>query len=72
MSPRKPHDRECALLRTTRELLKKSEKTTLQIYMDTNLQPGWLDAVRKGTTKNPSVNRIQHLYEYLSQQKLSV
>lgn len=60
------HEEDCALLRETKLLLLKSNRTYLQIYQDTGLDPNWLSSVLKGRTKNPSVNRIQKLYEYLS------
>lgn len=65
-------DAECALLRRTRELLEASDKTSLEIYRATGLKPSWIDLVRKGETRNPSVNRICHLYEHLTQTKLTV
>lgn len=68
----KPCDSEGSLLRAVREALQKSGKTNLEIYKDTGLQPTWLDLVRKGKVRNPSVNRIQHLYEYLRGSVLEV
>lgn len=73
MSPSNaPSDAEGTLLRACRTLLEQTKKTNLEIYAATGLQPGWLDTVRKGTTRNPSVNRIQFLYEHLSGKKLEL
>jgi hypothetical protein len=73
MSPQQaPADAEGTLLARVRDLLAATQKTNLDIYRDTGLQPSWLDTVRRGTTRNPSVNRIQHLYEYLSGKKLAI
>lgn len=65
-------DAECALLRRTRELLEASGHSSLEIYRETGLKPSWIELVRKGDTRDPSVNRISRLYEFLAQKPLVV
>lgn len=61
-----------SLLQRTLELLKTTDETIPQIYVDTELPFYWLQSLREGRIKNPSVNRIQRLYEHLSGKKLEV
>ena len=67
-----PREEEGTLLKRVRELLQDTSMTNLELYSATGLQPGWIDTVRRGTIKNPSVNRVQKLYEFLADQKLAV
>jgi hypothetical protein len=60
------------LLERTQELLKESGKTSLDIFRDTNIPYYWLNQFRDGRSRDPSVNRVQALYEYLSGTKLEV
>ena len=69
---KQPFDREGALLGRVRVLLKDAPMTDLEIYRETGLNPGWLDAVRRGVTANPSVNRVEHLYKFLTGSELTV
>lgn len=62
----------CSLLSKTRELLKQGDKTYLVIYEETGLTPNWLAGVATGKIANPSVNRVQKLYEHLAQRALTV
>lgn len=51
----------------TLELLKASDKTNIQIYDATGIPYHWVSSFRLGKkAKNPSVNRVQKLYEFLS------
>lgn len=61
-----------SLLQRTLELLKTTDETIPQIYVDTQLPFYWLQSLREGRIKNPSVNRVQRLYEHLSGKKLEV
>lgn len=61
-----------SLFQRTLELLKTTDETIPQIYVDTQLPFYWLQSLREGRIKNPSVNRIQRLYEHLSGKKLEV
>lgn len=54
----------------TIEMLKASEQSPLQIYAATGITPAWLAAFRQDKMKQPSVNRVQALYEFLTGQKI--
>lgn len=58
------------LMKKTRILLLKDERTLLEMYRDTAIPYFWLKKFAAEGFKNPSVNRVQFLYEYLSGQKL--
>lgn len=59
-----------SLYETTLRLLR--EVPTLQVHKDTGLPFHWLKRLRENQIENPSVNRIQKLYEYLTGQPLKV
>lgn len=59
------------LLARTRKLLRESDQSHLQIYKATGLTPFWLSSIATGKVADPSVNRIQALYEFLSGKELS-
>lgn len=63
---------EQTLLTRTRELLRTTDHSHLDIYRATGLTPFWLTGVSTGKVRNPSVNRIQQLYEFLSGKKLGL
>lgn len=64
---------EGTLMTATKQLIKnRGEVTLLKIYDDLGIPPGWVQKLMDGTFRNPSVNRIQALYEYLSGKKLIV
>lgn len=42
------------------------------VAKDTGLELRWLAMFKNGDIKNPSVNRIETLYEYLTKSKLKV
>lgn len=68
-----PHEQPGSLLTRTIELVRQAQEagvTTLDIYKATGLKPFWIQSVVSGRTTNPSVNRIQLLYEYLRRQPL--
>lgn len=56
----------------TLELLKNSDKPLPLIYKETDLPFYWLRKLSQGEIKDPSVNRVQKLYEYLSGSTLEV
>lgn len=56
----------------TMKLLEQDVRSLRQIAKEVKLPYDWLVGVRYKRIKNPSVNRIQKLYEYLSGQRLSV
>ncbi len=62
-----------SLMQQTRELLKtKAPKETdlYKVHSDTGLPFYWLRKFAAGAFKNPSVNRVQYLYESLTSQQL--
>lgn len=63
---------EGTLLARTRKLLQSAEDSYLVIYKATGLNPNWLSLLSRGEIPNPSVNKVQALYEYLSNNKLTV
>ena len=64
------YDQSGTLLAKTRCLLKDRE--LLDVYSATGLSFYWLKKLASGEIRNPSVNRVQFLFEYLSQTKLAV
>ena len=63
---------EGTLLQRTRDLITDSDKTHMQICIATGLQVNWISGIATGRIKDPSVNRIQKLYEYLAGSKLAI
>lgn len=59
-----------SLLDRTQELLKDTKKTLPSIYRDTGINFYWLRKFKSGKIKDPSVNTVQKLYEYLSGKNL--
>lgn len=69
----KYREEECSLLLKTKQLLKEDSRTLLDLANESGLPFYWLQRLNSQSTfKNPSVNRIQHLYEFLSKTNLSV
>lgn len=63
---------EGTLLARTRELLQRSEESYLSIYDATGLNPNWLSLLCAGRIPDPSVNKVQKLYEHLNQSALDL
>jgi hypothetical protein len=61
-----------SLHRKTLELLKQSRIPLPEIYKETHLPYYWLKKFSSGEIKDPSVNRVQRLYEFLAGRKLEV
>lgn len=61
-----------SLYARTLELLHSCGKTLPLIYKETDIPFYWLRKFSSGTIPDPSVNRVQRLYEYLSGKKLEV
>lgn len=53
-------------------LLHKRESTLKEIGQRTGLPLPWLYLLTEGGIKNPSVNRIEYLYEHLTGNRLEV
>lgn len=60
------------LYEQTLELLIASKLTIQDIATQADLPYDWLVSIRYDRVKNPSVNRVQKLYEFLSGKPLTV
>ena len=56
----------------TLDLLKQSGIPLPEIYKETHLPYYWLKKLSSGEIRDPSVNRVQRLYEFLAGRKLEV
>lgn len=65
-----PFDQPGTLMQETQKLLK--DQDLLRIYSHTGISFYWLRKFAAGDFKNPSVNRVQSLYEYLAGKPLFV
>lgn len=65
-------DQPGALMATVQKMLKDDARPLLQVFEDTKIPYYWLRTFSSGGYKNPSVNRIEKLYEYLSGKNLGV
>jgi hypothetical protein len=61
-----------SLIKRTRELLKSDKRKLHEIYRDTGIPFHWLRKFSADEIPNPSVNRVQYLYEKLSGKKIAV
>jgi len=61
-----------SLMKKTLRLMKKDSRSLIDIHKETNLPFYWLRKFAAGEFDNPSVNRVQYLYEFLTESKLSV
>jgi len=59
-------DKPGSLMLRTRQLLRTDNRDLLQIHKDTKIPFYWLRAFSAGKFTNPSVNRVQKLYENLT------
>lgn len=65
-------DQSGSLLHRTRTLLSRDTRSLLDLHKESGLPFYWLKKLSAGEIKDPSVNRIQRLYEFLSKRTLSV
>lgn len=65
-------DESGSLLSRTRALLRRDSRSLLDLHKESGLPFYWLKKLSAGEIKDPSVNRIQKLYEFLSKRSLSV
>lgn len=72
MSNRKSFDAPGTLMLKTLELLKKDSRNLSDISIDTGISFFWLQRFSTCSMKNPSVNRVQYLYEQLAKTLLTV
>lgn len=61
-----------SLYQRTMQLLVETDYTLLEIHNQANLPYYWLKKLKEGTVKDPSVNKIQGLYEFLAKRRLDV
>lgn len=60
------------LLSKTHELLVKDTRSLYTLAHETKLPFYWLKSFKSGDIANPSVNRIQKLYEHLTGKRIAV
>ena len=65
-------DYQGSLLIKTKELLDSSGISAQDLYAETGLPFHWIRSMQQGKSPDPSVNRIQYLYEYLTENKLPI
>ncbi len=63
-----PFDQPSSFMLKTVDLLK--QRDLLEVYAETKINWYWLKKFIKLEIPNPSVNRVQYLYEYLSNTNL--
>lgn len=61
-----------SLYTRTRDLLDASGETLLDLHKNSGLPFHWLSRFKVGRIKDPSVNRVQKLYEYLAGKPLEL
>jgi len=61
-----------SLLMRTRNLLQEASLSYLDIYKATGLPPSWLSGIATAKVRDPSVNKVQRLYEFLSGTALKI
>ena len=64
------HMTQGTLLAKTIELLKADKRTLRMVGQATGIPYYWLKKLSAGEIDDPSVNRIQQLYEFLSKKKI--
>jgi hypothetical protein len=65
-------DKQGKLHSKTHALLQADERGLAQISIDTGISFYWLQRFNQNAFKNPSVNRVEYLYEQLTGKALSV
>ncbi len=66
------YDMPQSLYDTTRHLIKKDKRPLRMIGQATGIPYYWLKKFSAGEIPNPAVNRVQYLYEFLTQCQLSL
>lgn len=66
------YDKAGSLMSRTRELLRASEKGLMGVHDASGLPFYWLRKFAANEFRNPSVNRVQYLYEHLTGKSLSI
>ena len=61
-----------SLMVTTRELLLSDKRSLMTIFVESGIPFFWLCKFKDGKIKDPSVNKVQALYEFLTKHSLNV
>ena len=61
-----------SLMAKTKELLDKDERSLLDLHKECQISYYWLRKFKSGVLIDPSVNKVQALYEFLSGTALRV
>ena len=72
MPKRKDATETCSLHRLTLELLHTADETTFAVAVATGLTYSWIVAFSANKMRNPSANKVQRLYEYLTGKPLKL
>lgn len=64
--------KKATLMEKTIELLKETSIPVEKITKDTNLSFYWVTRFRRGEFKDPGVNKVECLYDYLNSKKLAL
>lgn len=65
-------DKNYSLMKNTLNLLKKDNRSLLDIHKESKIPFYWLRKFKASEFSDPSVNRVQALYEFLTGKKLPV
>lgn len=65
-------DKPGELLTKVRNMINNDPRSFSQLSHDTRLPPVWIRQIADGAIVNPSVNRVEWLYNALSKDKLRV
>lgn len=66
----KEFDEPQSLMHRTQRMLIDHKLSCLEVFEETGINYHWLKKFENGDFKNPSVNRVQSLYEFLAGKKL--
>ena len=66
------HEEKGTLMTKTIELLKADKRSLFEISQKSAIKFYWLKKFSQGEFTNPSVNRVQALYEFLTEQQLTL
>ena len=72
MSKRKDATETGSLHQLTLELLHTADETTFAVAVATGLTYSWIVAFSANKMRNPSANKVQRLYEYLTGKPLKL
>lgn len=72
MASIKTFDSPGTLMIKTYQLLRNDKRSLSDVSIDTGISFFWLQRFNASAMKNPSVNRVQYLYEQLSKTTLTV